>query len=152
MANFNKHLGAGIVVAAFYILVRASYDPDFTLIDKALGIMTLPLFAVISDVDQAHSKSRKLLITLTLTLIIVLALLGKNAFIIILAFVLLLVILFSKHRGFMHSVGVGAVLAAFTGYYNIIYAVFAFLSFMTHIIIDRTTKQNKFPYKNGRRN
>jgi len=147
MANFNTHIIAGIIVAIVYIFVRLRHDNTFNNIEILFGLLTIPFYSVLPDADQAHSKSRKLLLIFAFMLIIVFAMIGKNGLILLIALTVLFVVILSRHRGNMHSFRIGMVIVVITAYYNIIYSLFALISFVTHLMIDRTTKQNKFPYK-----
>lgn len=145
MSKFEIHYWVGLAVALMYLVVRIFYLPA-GIIDYLIGIVFIPLFAVLPDVDQSASKARKIFLVLAFAAITALALVQKYIFIVAISLAYILIIYNSKHRGWMHSVWFAVFVCFPFLFYDFLFAGFAFMSFLSHVLLDRTTKNNKFPY------
>lgn len=145
MSKFETHYYVGLAVALVYVLIRIFYVPAH-FVNYWLAMVFIPLFAVLPDVDQAASKARKIFLILAFAAIIALALIKQYLFIVAISLAYLLIIYNSKHRGWMHSVWLGLFVSIPFLFYDVIFSLFVFMSFLSHILIDKTTKHNKFPY------
>ena len=148
MSNFKTHLLMGIIISILYLaltILILKIDWQKNLWQIGLSFITIPFFSILPDIDQDISKPRHIFFTIGFLSIILFAFLKIFWAIIITSFILLL-ILHTKHRGFMHSIPFGLITCAFLILWNPLYAAAAFLSFTTHLALDKTTKEHAFPY------
>lgn len=149
MAKFNTHLMIGIIIAISYTVIQVlltGWDYIKLPFDFLIGLFGIPLFALIPDIDQAASKSRKIFLMLAFFTIIILAILQEYIIIVGLCVAFLFVLYTSKHRGFFHSLWFGLIVSGFFIFYNFMFALAAYVSYMSHLWLDSYTKNNKFPY------
>jgi hypothetical protein len=144
MPNFAPHFTAGIVVAAAFLFLTLQQESELTLI--GLGLVILPIYAVFPDIDQAGSSARKLIFGIIMLATCLAAWYGMKYLVIGLTLFMFLVMWFTEHRGLFHSMLTGVVISVPWWWYNPILAIFAMLSFSSHLLLDKFSKRNKFPY------
>lgn len=138
MSNFKTHLLTGIIISAVYLAIQifmTKIDWQNYLWQLGVQVLTIPFFSIVPDIDQNNSKPRHIFFTIGFLSIILFSFLKIYWATILIAMILLLV-LHTKHRGFMHSIPFGLLISAFLILWNPIYAVASFLSFMSHIVLD----------------
>lgn len=147
MSKFETHITIGIILGVVFVIVKIFLlkTPLNSWPDLAIGLLGIPLFSIISDIDQTNSRPRKLFLSLGFLGIIILSFL-KSFLAIILVCLIFLFVTNTKHRGFLHSIPFGLMISLPFLFYDYVFAIFVFLSYLSHIILDKTTKQNDFPY------
>lgn len=147
MSKFETHLTVGIILGVIYALIKIFFYHATIInwLDLTIGLLGIPLFSILSDIDQTNSRPRKIFLSTGFLGIIALSFL-KHYLAIILICLIFLFVTNTKHRGFLHSIPFGIIISAPFIFYNYIFTAFVFLSYLSHIILDKTTKQNDFPY------
>jgi len=148
MSKFETHITFGIIVAIIYIvaLLRGGDVGTDVSFKVMFALFTIPLFAIVCDIDQPSSKARTLFLSGGFIAIIILSLLNQRGLVIAVSILYVLLLLATKHRGKTHSIAFGVFISIPFIFYDLGYAVAAFGSYLTHYLLDRTTKNNKFPY------
>jgi len=148
MAKFETHIGVGMIVAVAYMIVDViiSKGKQFDPFVHLIGFITISLYSILPDMDQPSSKPRKIFLILGFLIITFLAVLKEYLLIIIISLAFILVIFGSKHRGIMHSYSFGFIVSFPLLFYDWRISCFSYLSFISHLLLDSQTKNNKFPY------
>lgn len=145
MSGYKTHVSVYLIMAAVTALFLADkgiYPFDgYMLLAINIGI----IYAILPDLDISSSKISEIaskvgLGFVILSIVYLLATNDKTPMIISLAVVLVLFgARFLHHRGSLHTITAGVLLSAPLVYFNPIYALYAFMGFMCHLLLDGIT-------------
>lgn len=139
MPGYKKHLliGSVIFIGLSILILYYSLMPITSLLIAA------PLFLIytlLPDCDCYNSKIRKYLEITFLITILSTIILHENIFISITLIIFIIVMKFSKHRGFFHSIKAGILLSIPLLIINNIMFIIVLIGYITHLILDRILK------------
>ena len=146
MSKFEHHIIGGAIATFLYLVLYDLFYKDVLFWHLLLSILIIPLYSVFPDIDQPSSRTRKYFLILTFITIIILAVFEQYLVIMAIALAWALLLYISKHRGFTHSELFGVVFALPFVIYDWTFALACYVSFLTHMFLDRRSKKNKFPY------
>jgi len=137
MSGYKIHFLVGLIVTALagYICIHFGWlvlTP--TNIGWLAGIAFV--FSLLPDIDIGTSIIRKVLLAAFVVFIFINGMILPSY----IFGAVLLVVIFLPHRGVMHTVLMGALLAAMLWFYfhNLVFPAIALLNFISHLIMDRT--------------
>jgi membrane-bound metal-dependent hydrolase YbcI (DUF457 family) len=136
MSGYEEHFSAGLIVtfvAAFLFWLFGYIDYTHMNVIILVGISFV--FSLLPDIDIGTSIIRKVAIAGFVVFLFIYGLTPMGYF---LGF-LLLGLQFLKHRGIMHSIIMGILLAGILYFYsnNWVFSVIALLNFCSHLWLDR---------------
>ncbi|MFH1834931.1 MAG: metal-dependent hydrolase [Methanobacteriota archaeon] len=140
MSGYSTHLITYLVIALFTALMLSSYFNSITLI---IAVFIGCFYTLLPDVDAPSSKVRRLVgkFFLALVLVLLVGFLGgflpETSIILSIGFCGFLYFLwYVKHRGILHSVFAGFIFAGPLVFIEPVYAGFAFMGFVLHLVLD----------------
>ncbi|PIN85714.1 MAG: hypothetical protein COV47_00660 [Candidatus Diapherotrites archaeon CG11_big_fil_rev_8_21_14_0_20_37_9] len=144
--NWPSHLAFGLVLYAAFIFSSIFFGYHLEVLTIAIGaIITIP-YALLPDIDHDMSKISQVVEILFLGATVV-AIAGyfyskKEELLMVAGFLvaLLFVTKFLRHRGITHTIRFGIAAALPLALANPLYAVFAFIAFMSHLAADMHLK------------
>lgn len=138
--NKGGHLFmAAVFFTAIYYIISLYYplSPEYFLVSLIICL----IYALIPDLDKQDSWVKKKLDMIILYCIIVLGIFYFSNPELIYPIVLLigveLILLLTKHRGFLHSVAFAVLIAAPILFINWIYFIAAILGILSHLLMDK---------------
>lgn len=140
MAGYKWHVIFGILFAGLFVYVSYKhkiFNLKFLEIISAAPILLI--YSILPDMDTSSSKISSLLRIVGLAIILVAVLFDLKILAIAIASILL-ILQFVKHRKFIHTVIAGILFSLPLVYFSHIIALFAFIGYSSHLLIDRQVK------------
>lgn len=140
MPTYKFHIIFGLLLSAlvgYTLYVNKFYD--FTIQRLVMITALIFIYSILPDIDISSSKISKMFRIICLVLIIVFLFLNLVKLAIILS-IILLILEFVKHRTFIHTLSFGLILSLPLLYIDYTTALFAFLSYFSHLLIDGKIK------------
>ena len=140
MAGYKFHIVFGLVFAAVitYLLYRYNFlKLDFLSIVAILPILFI--YSILPDIDVSSSKISHIFRIIGLSMVLVAIFFDMKILAISIAGILL-ILQFVKHRKFIHTIAAGAIFSLPLIYFNYVIAIFAFIGYFSHLLIDRQVK------------
>lgn len=140
MAGYKAHIIFGILFAGLFAFLSYRYAIiEFNVISLLLAIPILFIYSMLPDIDISTSKISKIVMILGLLSIIALIIFDKKILAVSICVILLLLQII-KHRKFIHTIAAGVLLSAPLIYFNYIVAIFAFVAYFSHLLLDGQVK------------
>ena len=138
MSGYKVHIIFGFIFSAiiYYFL------NNFIILQVFQIFLVLPiifLYSILPDIDISSSKIRKWTTTLGLIYLIY-SIIFKEYLLSISIALILLFFQFVKHRRFFHTISAGLLFSAPLIFFNQYIAFFAFVSYFSHLLIDKKLK------------
>lgn len=139
-SGYKMHIVFGIIIASiFFYLVRNQDLFQMSNLELALSLPVVFLYSILPDVDLTNSKIRGILMVTGLFIAVIAILMEFK----MLAFGLIAVMIlmqFLEHRKFVHSVIAGALFSIPFAFYSWPLTIFAFVSYLSHLLLDGEVK------------
>ena len=135
--NFKGHLIAGMLVGGFLAYLPKFLNlPGFEQTNFFLLFLCFVLFSIFPDID-INSHPRIIFTCIFLSLML-LAFFLHNYFLLVINFILLILMLVSSHRGFLHSLPASFLFPLLVFFFTtrIEYYVFGWIGYITHLLLD----------------
>jgi len=144
MSDWKMHSLVGTVVGLLvYSLLINIFKLEWTTLHFFVYLPIIFLYSILPDFDIGTSVARKLIfifLTIATAAAITMFFIFKNVLYLFLSFIPLIIIILSqflKHRGWMHLVVTGALLSILLVLLDWYAALFGFISYTTHLVLDK---------------
>ena len=140
MAGYKWHIIFGVLFAGLFVYISYKYKIfNLTFLEIISAAPILLIYSILPDIDVSSSKISSLFRVVGLSIILVAILFDLKILAISIASILL-ILQFVKHRKFIHTVTAGVIFSLPLLYFNFIIALFAFIGYSSHLLIDRQVK------------
>lgn len=144
MSGYIVHLMSYLVIVIVGLTLAQHYlSPDLSVVKTLAGVAIGAMYCLLPDIDTPSSKMRRIVgrIFLAIILVSMIIYLTRNLVELIYLSIILVfslyILWFVKHRGALHTPVVGLILSAPLYAIEPWYAGFAFLGFMSHLVLDK---------------
>lgn len=140
MVGYKGHILIGLIFGGIFGFLNYKYNIfNLTLIEIISSIFVIIIYSILADIDIASSKIRHISQVVGLTIIIIAILFNLKLISLSLA-IILLILQFAKHRKFIHSITAGIIFSLPLIYFSYIISIFAFIAYISHLIVDGKVK------------
>ena len=140
MTGYKWHIIFGVLFAGLFVYVSYMFKLfNLTFLEIISAAPILLIYSILPDMDISSSKISSFLRIVGLSIILVAVLFDLKILAISIASVLL-ILQFVKHRRFIHTVTAGIIFSLPLVYFSYIIALFAFIGYSSHLLIDKEVK------------
>lgn len=143
MPGYKVHLIIGFITAAVALFGLNYFQDHIPFISTeisglnwAILVLIVFLYAQLPDIDADASKINKIWNTSAGILAILAIVFDKYKWAAVFAIASIVVLEWVQHRGFTHDLWFGALLSAPIALYNPLFAIVAFIVYISHLIAD----------------
>ena len=132
--KYYTHILFGFVLAILMYLAVIYLDISITF-DYLVVVVIVIIYSILPDIDIKKSKIRKIMMPILIFLVLLFY--YTEQYLVMLFVLLVIAFIYSlKHRTLTHTIMFG-ILVSLPWYQNIVYMLLAFVSYLSHILLDR---------------